>query len=221
MRRPDLAAEWDEEGNAPHQLADFSFDSDYKAKWQCSKCDGYRWTASISSRTGRRFPECRHCRELRARLARSEDSLADYKDVAQQWHPTKNGVLRPEHVTPRSGKEVWWLCDKSICHHPHEWWTTIASRTDGSACPWCRKRQFCACDTLAARNPQLAKEWHPQLNRYLKPDTIPYFSGKVVSWQHVTADGDVHVWEAAVKSRMKGADCPKCPKSSKRAVPKT
>ncbi len=62
-----------------------------------------------------------------------------HPDVAAQWHPTKNGDLRPEDVAPRSGKKVWWVCEKD-----HEWESTVGSRMGtenrkGSGCPECYK----------------------------------------------------------------------------------
>ncbi len=35
--------------------------------------------------------------------------------VASQWHPTGNGSLTPQQVTPGSRRKVWWLCDKGSC----------------------------------------------------------------------------------------------------------
>ena len=37
-------------------------------------------------------------------------------DLVNQWHPTKNGDLKPETVRPKSNKKVWWL---GKCGH--EW----------------------------------------------------------------------------------------------------
>ena len=36
--------------------------------------------------------------------------------VSQSWHPTMNGVLTPNDVTPGSSIKVWWLCERG-----HEW----------------------------------------------------------------------------------------------------
>ena len=38
--------------------------------------------------------------------------------IANEWHPTKNGNLKPIDVTVSSNKKVWWLCSKG-----HEWET--------------------------------------------------------------------------------------------------
>jgi hypothetical protein len=55
-------------------------------------------------------------------------------------------------------------------------------------------------------NPDLVKEWHPSRNGDLNPSNVTPGSGKKVWW--ICAEG--HEWEATVKSRMKGNDCPFC-----------
>jgi len=53
--------------------------------------------------------------------------------LARQWHPTKNGTLTPDNITPGSGKQVWWKCKDG-----HEWRTAVHVRTlQGSGCPVC------------------------------------------------------------------------------------
>lgn len=59
-----------------------------------------------------------------------------YPQLIREWHPVKNGKILPEEVAPKSGKKVWWLCDKG-----HEWEATIASRADGRGCPICNKER--------------------------------------------------------------------------------
>jgi very-short-patch-repair endonuclease len=51
----------------------------------------------------------------------AEKSLAFLNPkVAGEWHPTKNGKLRPEDVTPGSGKKVWWQCRKGHAGGPRK-----------------------------------------------------------------------------------------------------
>ena len=54
--------------------------------------------------------------------------------LIMEWHPTKNGDLRPRDITPGSGKKVWWLCEEG-----HEWQAAIYSRSRGSGCPHCHR----------------------------------------------------------------------------------
>jgi len=55
--------------------------------------------------------------------------------LSKEWHPTKNGVLTPEDVTPYSNKKVWWVCEKK-----HEWSVAICNRNRGTGCPYCSGR---------------------------------------------------------------------------------
>jgi len=66
-----------------------------------------------------------------------EDSLSNlFPSLAQEWHPEKNDYLLPEHFTPGSGREIWWL---GKCGH--EWKDTINHRTSGRDCPKCRYKK--------------------------------------------------------------------------------
>ena len=60
--------------------------------------------------------------------------------LAAQWHPTKNGDLKPTQVVANSNKKVWWLLsydDSRIGKHiDFEWKTTINNRNNGSGCPY-------------------------------------------------------------------------------------
>jgi len=64
--------------------------------------------------------------------------LSEYPKLASEWHPTKNQDLKPENVTYKSGKKVWWQCPRS---DDHEWQAVIASRSNGVGCPFCAGRK--------------------------------------------------------------------------------
>ena len=61
-------------------------------------------------------------------------------DLAAEWHPTKNGDLRPTDVTCGSGKKVWWLLhykDDTGKHFEFEWQDTIIHRSKYKrGCPY-------------------------------------------------------------------------------------
>jgi hypothetical protein len=61
-------------------------------------------------------------------------------------------------------------------------------------------------NSLAAVNPELAKEWHPTKNGALLPEFISVHSNKKVWWK--CSEG--HVWQAVVNSRRDGVGCPYC-----------
>lgn len=68
------------------------------------------------------------------------DLATTYPSLAAEWHPTKNGKLRPDMVTAGSHKKVWWIIsyDDPITgkHFDFEWENTISARTSGAGCPF-------------------------------------------------------------------------------------
>jgi len=71
-----------------------------------------------------------------AKLSKDYNLKAFYPDVAKEWHPTKNGDLKPEHFTRGSKKKVWWICDKG---HSYQRMITTRTRrpTPEKSCPIC------------------------------------------------------------------------------------
>ncbi len=63
-------------------------------------------------------------------------SLAErFPDVAAEWHPKRNGALRPSDVSAMSSCKAWWKCRRNPSH---EWFAVVANRSRGSGCPLCR-----------------------------------------------------------------------------------
>lgn len=52
--------------------------------------------------------------------------------IAKEWHPMKNGSLKPTDITLIANRKVWWLCSKD-----HVWAATINERIKGNMCPEC------------------------------------------------------------------------------------
>ena len=121
--------------------------------------------------------------------------------LAKEWHPLKNGVLTPRHVTPGSGKKVWWICSKG-----HEWKARIESRSAGNGCPCCAGYRVCKDNCLHTVNRDLSKQWHPTKNKPLSPKHVFAKSSKKVWW----VCGKGHEWQAAIRDRNKGTGCPYC-----------
>lgn len=138
-----------------------------------------------------------------------ENSLAvKLPDIAAEWHPTKNGKLKPEMVSYASGKRVWWLCK-----HGHEWRTQVANRKNGRGCPVCSGKQILVgFNDLATTNPELAAEWDHIKNGDLTPRKISRGSRKAVWWMCVQG----HTWNVSVAARVRGENCPYC--SNKRVL---
>tara|TARA_E500000178_G_scaffold159203_1_gene159022 strand:+ start:558 stop:812 length:255 start_codon:yes stop_codon:yes gene_type:complete len=69
-----------------------------------------------------------------------ENSLKNlFPNISKEWHPTKNGDLKPSLVPKGSNKKVWWKCS---VNSQHEWDAVIYDRTSKkSGCPYCWKEK--------------------------------------------------------------------------------
>ena len=157
--RPALIAQWHPTRNRGLNPAALNPHSHKRLWWICGK--GHEWQATLDNRT--RGNDCPYCQ---GRLSTPEQNLqAVNPALARQWHPERNGSLRPEDVRPNSTRKVWWVCGRG-----HEWQAVIQSRNRGSGCPFCSGRQTTPERNLAALNPQLARQWHPTRNGQKRPD---------------------------------------------------
>lgn len=133
--------------------------------------------------------------------------LSHYPRLVAEWHPTKNGLTRPNEISYGAAKTIWWKCP----HGPdHEWQTRPSARTvDNRGCPFCSHRSLSVTNSLAAMAPNVAAQWHPTRNRRLKPEGVIAGSGKKVWW--ACPAGSDHVWQAQVCKRVyQGSGCPAC-----------
>ncbi len=126
-----------------------------------------------------------------------------YPEIAEQWHPTLNGSLLPNDVTPGSHRMVWWKCEKG-----HEWQSIISNRARlNRSCPYCCNQLLLVGENdLATTNPDLASEWNYDKNKGLTPKDVIAGSHKKVWWKCKKG----HEWTAEIKSRNYGIGCPYC-----------
>jgi hypothetical protein len=198
---PDIAREWHPSKNDPLLPEYFSPGSSRIVWWKCPLGEDHEWQSTISNRTmGKGCPICSN------RKVVESNCLATLNpDLANEWHPTKNGNHTPYDVTPVSFKKVWWKCPKG---DDHEWQTAIVSRTNGTGCPICSNKKTVKSNCLLTNNPSLAKEWHPTKNGELTPSDVTPGSHKKVWWKCPKSDD--HEWKAVIKSRNNGNGCPMC-----------
>jgi predicted nucleic acid-binding Zn-ribbon protein len=210
---PALAAEWHPTLNGDLTPADVLPGSNARVWWRCSSC-GYEWATQVNSRA-RRGSGCRKCWHVRRGVLRSTPkpgrSFADlYPNVAAEWHPTRNGDLKPTYVKPASNKRVWWQCSLG-----HEWSVPPCDRRRGERCPECAKvqRQLKRSTpkpgrSLADLYPEVAVDWHPTLNAPLTASDVNPGSKTRRWWQCSTCG---HEWETDPDHRTRGRrGCPKC-----------
>jgi hypothetical protein len=185
---PDLAKSWHPTKNGDLTPYDVTPKTHKRVWWKCEK--EHEWDVRISDRS--RGTGCPFCDGKRVC---KENSLAtNHPELAKQWHPTKNGDLTPFDVMPKSGKIVWWRCDKG-----HEWDIRICNRTNGTGCPFCDGKRVCKENSLATNHPELAKQWHPTKNGDLTPFDVLPKSNKRIWWKCEKG----HEWETPIHSRTR------------------
>ena len=209
-----LMQEWDWEANADLDPSKLTVGSKEKAWWKCSKCGG-KWQTHICSRTGKdkkHHTGCPYCAGKKV-LSGFNDLKTKNPDLATEWHPTKNGRLKPSNVIANSGTKIWWKCPKC----KGEWQTTVDSRSSGHrGCPYCAgKKVLSGFNDLKTTHPDLAKEWHPIKNNNWKATEVIAGSHKKAWWKCSECE---YEWQAVVESRALGnRGCPVC--SNKICVP--
>lgn len=196
--RQDLLKEWDQ-ANLPITPQDITHGSRQSYWWKCPK--GHRWQRSVKERTrGNGCPVC-NSKKIEPGI---NDFTTRFPDIAAQWHPTKNGLLRPEKFAPGSHQKVWWICLKG-----HEWQASITSRTSGgTGCPVCSGRKvLLGVNDFASAYPELATQWHPTKNHDLTPEQVAVNSNRMVWWKCSLG----HAWRAPVSRRVQfSTGCPYC-----------
>ena len=76
---------------------------------------------------------CPYCSNRRV-LAGFNDLATTHPDLAAEWHPHRNGDLRPDAVTAGFRGKVWWRCERD-----HEWEAQVIKRVRRRSCPHCLK----------------------------------------------------------------------------------
>ena len=234
--RPDLAKEWNYEKNGDLRPEDVSCGSNKKVWWKLpydvpddypvehlrGKHFEFEWEATIYSRN-----DGRNCPYLKGKAICPgfNDLATTNPELAAQWHPTKNGDLRPSQVAANSNRKVWWTYshnDKTTGKHfEFEWKAAICSRNNGASCPYLSgKAVNHNFNDLATINPELATQWHPTKNGDLKPSQVTTNTNKKVWWllsYDVPDDYPIvslrgkhfdFEWEAGIGNRNKGTGCP-------------
>lgn len=128
----ELIKEWDYIKNGDLQPSTVAQWSHTKVWWICQKC-GYSYQATPSNRV---FGKGCGCCAGRVVVPGINDLATTRPNIAVDWHPTKNGDLKPTDVTRGRRIMVWWKCH--ICGN--EWQDTLNHRNRGRGCSVCNKQ---------------------------------------------------------------------------------
>lgn len=237
--RPDLAKEWNYEKNGDLRPEDVGYKSNKKVWWiyhydvpddyPVERLRGkhfkFEWRAFVNNRN--RGKHSNGCPFLNGEMVWKgyNDLETVNPELAVQWHPTKNGELKPTQVTANSNKKVWWLFSYDIPidypiehlrgkHFNFEWQASISKRNVGHDCPFFCGQAVCeGFNDLRTVNPELAKQWHPTKNGDLKPTQVTTNSTKRVWWMYSYDDPNTgrhfnFEWKASIGDRNKNQGCP-------------
>ena len=199
-RFPTLSLEWHPTKNGTLHPSSVRPGSNKKV-WWLAKC-GHEWDASPTSRTSSNSG-CPVCAGKKVAMG-INDLVTLFPEIASEWHPSKNGSLKPNQVTAGSHKRVWWL---GKCGH--EWDVRIGDRVKFStSCPFCKGnlRVMPGINDFGTLQPVLSSEWHPTKNGDLAPSGIREFSMKKIWWAGTCG----HEWVNTAASRSSGRNCPYC-----------
>ena len=189
---PELAKQWSSKNVL---RADEVMAGSNKKTWWLGAC-GHEWEAVINSRV--RGNGCPYCAGQKVLPGFNDLATVDFA-LASQW--SNRNVLRTDEVTAKSGKKVWWMCEKG-----HEWEAVISHRTNGTGCPVCAgKNVFPGFNDLTTTHPDLAEEW--SIKNTLTSNEVTHGSNFRVLWECNKG----HEWEAKIADRAAGrVKCPVC-----------
>ena len=168
-----------------------------KKAWWHGFC-GHEWQASIKNRVdGAGCPICAGNKVLKG----FNDFATRCPEQTKEWSD-KNLPLKPDMITAKSNKQIWWVCKKG-----HEWKSRASDRANGHGCPYCAGKILKGYNDLLTTNRKLIAEWSDK--NVISPDEVTAKSRKVVWWTCGTCKQD---WQASIVAKVKGMQCPHCRK---------
>ena len=106
-----------------------------------------------------------------------------------------------------SHKNLKWECLKESCGETFK--ATWGNVSMNNGCPYCAGKKAGKSNSLATKNPELAKQWHPVKNGSLTPEKVTANSNNKVWWK--CSQNPKHQWEAVINNRnIWDYGCPYC-----------
>ncbi|MBO5078747.1 MAG: hypothetical protein J6B67_03575 [Oscillospiraceae bacterium] len=150
---PEIAKQWHYKKNAPISPNQIKAKSNKMMWWICE--NGHEYETTVGHRV--RGDSCPYCSNHKV-LPGFNDLETVNPELACEWHPHKNGELKPNMVTPRGDTVVWWKC--SICGYE---WNTSLNRRYG--CPRCSVKRMTSFPEQAIFF-YISKKYQDAINRY-------------------------------------------------------
>lgn len=219
---PDLAMQWHPTQNGELKATEVTSNSHRKVWWllpyddpETGKHFDFEWEATIANR--RYGNGCPYLSNQAVWPGYNDLETKD-PELAKQWHPTKNGELKPTEITTKSPRKIWWYLPyddpKTGKHFDFEWCISVGHRTRGHECPYLSGQAvWIGFNDLASNYPELAMQWHPTKNGKLTPDAFTSKSEKSVWWYLPYDDPETgkhfdFEWKEKICNRANGKGCP-------------
>ena len=136
------------------------------------------------------------------RPVRGREPRSPRPRIARQWHPTKNGALRPRKPGGGLARKVWWKCPEGP---DHEWRARVRVATvDGRGCPFCAGKRVSRNELAREQAPGVAAEWHPTKNGALAARGRPPRDARtrVVEMRRRATLGTLGCWVASARAGL-------------------
>ena len=136
--RPDMAAVWHPTRNGDATPENTKSGSGIKRWWLCLQNREHEWQQT-PDKLQHLHPDnfCPDCRS-----ERNPALATTHPEIAQMWHPTKNGNTTPAEIRSGSSTRRWWRCPKDL---KHEWQNSPYNLTKPGRklgyCPFCTGRR--------------------------------------------------------------------------------
>ena len=138
-----------------------------------------------------------------------------YPEVLAEWDYEKNNKkgIYPSEISYMSDKKVWWKMNyvdpETNKKFVFEWEASPYNKViNGHMCPYlCGQKVHPEFNSLAAKYPEIAKEWHPTKNGDVLPTQVSSGTQKKYWWK-TEVDGKIYEWKASVSKRIIGQTHP-------------
>jgi hypothetical protein len=169
--------------------------------WKCKK--NHLFQQQVKHRAiGQGCPYCSN-----QKVGYGNDFQSQYPKIAKEWHPTKNGKLKPNQVISKSKKLFYFLCKNG-----HTYKQSLQNKVkQNQGCPYCSGRYATEEKNLKTLFPEIAKEWHPTKNGDKLPTDFLPVSGYKAFW--LCENGHSYQRWIEVRTRKPSIICPICKKN--------
>ncbi len=168
----------------------------------------FEWQAEIKSRVnGSQCPYLTNQKIFKG----FNDAATLHPELIIFWHPTLNGSLKLEDISPGYDSDVFWIYKytdpETNKTFTFEWKSKIRSMLKSNcSCPFLSGKIFSGFNDLKTKQPSLCEEWDYSKNT-IDPGTLSPYSHEKVFWKCKTCGNE---WKAAVSSRTYNHGCPVC-----------